>query len=112
MSCPTQKSFNEKISRFLEKMLFNVFGIHLSYLPSAHLKNFFQKLYAVLQTAIAFLFTVLTKLFLLALYRLVFNGYYEFCLMECLWAQKKGYNALYICLNRTRILLILGILLF
>ena len=37
MSCPTQKSFNEKISRFLEKMLSNVFGIHLSYLPSAHL---------------------------------------------------------------------------
>ncbi len=59
MSCPTQK-----ISSFLEKMLFNVFGIHLSYLPSAHLKNFFQKLYAVLQIAIAFLFTVLTKLFL------------------------------------------------
>jgi len=27
MSCPTQKSFNEKISRFLEKMLFNVFGM-------------------------------------------------------------------------------------
>jgi hypothetical protein len=101
MSCPTQKSFHEKISRFLEKMLSNVFRVHLSYLPSA-----------VLQTAIAFLFTVLTKLFLLALYRLVFNGYYEFCLMECLWAQKKGYNALYICLNRTRILLILGILLF
>jgi hypothetical protein len=37
MSCSTQKSFNEKISRFLEKMLSNVFGIHLSYLPSAHL---------------------------------------------------------------------------
>ena len=89
MSCPTQKSFNKKISRFLEKMLSNVFGIHLSYLPSAHLKNFFQKLRAVLQTALAFLFTVLTKLFLLALYRLVFNGYYEFCLMECLRAQKK-----------------------
>jgi hypothetical protein len=66
MSCPTQK-----ISYFLEKMLSNVFGIHLSYLPSAYLKNFFQKLCAVLQTAIAFLFTVLTKLFLLALYRLV-----------------------------------------
>ena len=66
MSCPTQKSFYEKISCFLEKMLSNVFGIHLSYLPSAHLKNFFQKLRAVLQTAIAFLFTVLTKLFLLS----------------------------------------------
>ena len=63
-------------------MLSNVFGVHLSYLPSAYLKNFFKKLYAVLQTAIAFLFTVLTKLFLLALYRLVFNGYYEFYLME------------------------------
>jgi hypothetical protein len=37
MSCPTQKSFHEKISCFLEKMLSNVFGIHLSYLPSAHL---------------------------------------------------------------------------
>ena len=37
MSCPTQKSFHEKISRFLEKMLSNVFCIHLSYLPSAHL---------------------------------------------------------------------------
>ena len=74
--------------------------------------TFAKSLRAVLQTAIAFLFTVLTKLFLLTLYRLVFNGYYEFCLMECLWAQKKGYNALYICLNRTRILLILGILLF
>jgi hypothetical protein len=37
MSCPTQKSFNEKISHFLEKMLSNVFGIHLSNLPSAHL---------------------------------------------------------------------------
>ena len=59
MSCPTQKSFHEKISRFLEKMLSNVFRVHLSYLPSAHLKNFFQKLRAVLQTAIAFLFTVL-----------------------------------------------------
>ncbi len=41
MSCPTQKSFHEKISRFLEKMLSNVFRVHLSYLPSAHLKNFF-----------------------------------------------------------------------
>jgi hypothetical protein len=61
MSCPTQKSFHEKISRFLEKMLSNVFRVHLSYLPSAHLKNFFQKLRAVLQTAIAFLFTVLTN---------------------------------------------------
>lgn len=37
MSCPTQKSFHEKISRFLEKMLSNVFGVHLSYLPSTHL---------------------------------------------------------------------------
>jgi hypothetical protein len=55
---------------------------------------------------------LLATLFLLALYRLVFNVYNGFCLMECLGAQKKGYNALYICLNRTRILLILGILLF
>ena len=55
---------------------------------------------------------LLATLFLLALYRLLFNVYYRFCLMECLWVQKKGYNALYICLNRTRILLILGILLF
>ena len=39
MNCPTQKSFNEKISRFLEKMLFNVFGIHLNYLPNAHFSN-------------------------------------------------------------------------
>ena len=44
MSCPTQKSFHEKISCFLQKMLSNLFGIHLSYLPSAHLCNFCKKL--------------------------------------------------------------------
>ena len=55
---------------------------------------------------------LLATLFLLALYHLVFNVYNGFYLMECYKVQKKGYNALYICLNRTRILLILGILLF